>query len=195
MDFFTPLADSEVPEQLQHLVPKWRKLAALLGYTGPVAWRVNQGFTLKQHAPKAGCCYKNFEYLQGWNLQNDEPTKNSIVFWIPRLIPESLGKNVQEKLALLASFREQVGLPAHHLKNFGSAALLSGLILTHFNLTGERVPLNQLWTRTDTLLVGGGRLSLGGFVSRGLYCVYWGRGDGRGGILGCFLLGVEELGF
>ncbi len=192
--FFTPLADSEVPEQLQHLVPKWRKLAALLGYTGPVAWRVNQGFTLKQHAPKAGCCYENFEYLQGWNLQNDEPTKNSIVFWIPRLIPESLGKNVQEKLALLASFREQVGLPAHHLKNFGSAALLAGLIFAHFKRAGERTPLNELLTRTDTLLVGGYRLRLGDFDSRGLFCGYWIQGDGRISRLGCFPLGVEELG-
>jgi hypothetical protein len=195
MDFFTPLADSEVPEQYQSLVPLWRKLAALLGYDGPIAWRVRAGFTLKQHAPKAGCCYKNFDYLQDWGLQNDESTKNSIVFWIPRLAPESAGKTTEEQLALLSSFREQAELPAHHLKNFGSAALLSGLIITHFNLTGERVPLNQLWTRTDVLHVDGFRLSLGDFDSFGLDCDFWLQVGDRYGTLGCFLLGVEELGF
>ncbi len=193
--FFVPLSDQDVPAGLAETANKWRKLAAELGYTGPVAWRVRAGFTLKVHAPKAGPCYKNFGDPQYWSLKNDEPTANSLVFWVPRLVPKSMGKSVDEQMSILGDLQERFGLPAYHLSNYGSAALLAGLIFSHFKRTGERTPLKKLWARTNTL--GSyrgccGCLSLGDFGEGGLSSgddFFWGVGGYSG--LGCFPLGVE----
>ncbi len=190
--FFLPLSDNEVAEKLTATTINWRKLAAELGYTGPVAWKVKEGFTLKAHAPKAGPCYENFQYLQDWNIQNDEPTKDSLAFWVPRLVQGSKSNNVEEQIKLLAELRQRFSLPAHHLTSYGSAALLSGLILAHFKRTGQRTPLNGEWTRTDSLRADGRRLDLGGFLASGLYCFHWPWSDvERSPGLGCFPLGVE----
>ena len=188
--FFAPISDKDLPEELAAVAAKWRRLAAELGYAGPVAWKVRAGFTLKQHAPKAGPCVENFGYLQDWNLQNDEPTKDSVVFWIPRLLPGSTVKTADEQTALLADLRQRYDLPQTHLASFGSAALLAGLILAHFKITGERVPLDRYWIRTDTLDAGGDRLDHGGFGGRGLGCGNYGWDGHRRGNLGCFALGV-----
>ena len=169
----------------------WRKLAAELAYTGPVVWRVKEGFTLKAHAPKAGPCYENFQYLQDWDIQNDEPTKDSLAFWVPRLVTVSKSKNVEKQIAILAELRQRFGLPEHHLASFGSASLDSGLILAHFKRTGERTPLNGEWTRTDSLHSDGSRLCLGGFAADGLCCHDLDWDDYCRPEVGCFPLGVE----
>jgi len=161
-----------------------------LNYGGPVAWRVRAGFTLKQHAPKAGPCFQNFQNLRNWNFV-DEPTKDAVVFWIPRLVPESTSKNVSELMVLLADLRREFGLPETHLVNFGCSALLSALILAHFKAMEERVPLNCLWARTDTCNSDGGRLRLGYFDEVGLYCDLWLWDDVRHSRLVVFALGVE----
>jgi hypothetical protein len=188
--FFIPFSDNEAPEKFMETAFNWRKLAAELGYTGPVIWKVKEGFTLKYHAPKAGPCYENFQYLQDWELKN-EPTKESLAFWIPRLVAGSKDKKVEEQIVILAKLRQRFRIPNHHLTSFGSAALLSGLILTHFKRVGERIPLKSEWTRTDTFSSDGDRLLLGGFDSIGLGCGSWIWSDGRGPGLGCFPLGVE----
>ena len=188
-DFFTPVSDKDLADDLRETATKWRRLAAELGYAGPVAWQVRAGFTLKQDAPKAGPCYKGFAYLQDWALQNDEPTRDSVVFWIPRLLPGSTVKTADEQKLLLAEFRQRYDLPAAHLASFGSAALLAGLILAHFKITGGRVPLDCYWSRTETLYADGNRLDLGSFGADGLYCrCYW--HDSAHDNLGCFALGV-----
>ncbi|MDP3900516.1 MAG: hypothetical protein Q8Q23_05570 [bacterium] len=189
--FFIPLSDHDVAEKLAETTLNWRKLAAELAYTGPVAWKVKEGFTLKFQAPKAGPCYENFQYLQDWNIRNDEPTKNSFAFWVPRLVQGSKSKNVEEQISILAELRQRFGLPEHHLSCFGTAALDSGLILAHFKRTGERTPLNGEWARTDSLDSGGARLSLGGFDASGLYCGGWHWDDARRPRIGCFPLGVD----
>lgn len=191
-DYCVPLADSEVPKELQYLVPKWRKLAATFGYTGPVAWWIEADFK-KDYAPQLGHCRGNWGYLLNWNLQNDESTKKSIVFWIPYLIPESIRKTVEEQLALRVSLREQVELPDHHLKSFGSTALLSLLILSYFKLASERIPRKRFWTRTDDLLVDGRRLHLGDFGPDGLVCGNSSWIVGSYDDLGCFALGIELI--
>src|SRR3989344_7095227 len=184
--YFKPFGDLEVPEQYVVTLGAWRKLADSLCYNGPVVWRVKEGFTLKHHAPRTGACYKNWDYLQDWKFQNDEPTKDSTVFWIPRLVSDSRSKTVPEQLTRLAEMRKEFNLPENHLANFGSGALLAGLILAHFKREGERVPLESLWARTDTLFVGGVRFSLGGFVEGGLHGGHWVFDDGRDGALGVF---------
>ncbi len=190
--------DDEWPKkrkQTEHTVAQWRKLAAELGYTGPVAWKVRAGFTLKKHAPKAGPCHNDFKYLQDWEFANDEPTKQRLVFWIPRLVKDSTRKNIRKQKQLSDELRTRFELPEHHLSSYGSATLLSGLILRYFKQTGERVPLKIMAVRTDTRRMGGSRLILFGFGSDSLNCDNWNWiGGGCNDVLGFFPLGVEELG-
>lgn len=172
------------------LVASWRKLASDHGYTGPIAWQVRAGFTLKSHAPQAGPCYEQFGYLQDWELKNDEPTVDSIVFWVPRLLEGSVSKNVEEQKAFMTDVRVRYELPEHHMSSFGSAALMAGLVLAHFKRTGERTPLRNFYARSDTFHAGGNRLDLGNFDENGLSCDGWDDGA-RGAFLGVFPLGVE----
>ena len=200
--YFTSLSDDEAAKLLAPkyrkkeaacLVRAWRKFASDSGYTGPVVWKVRAGFTLKLHAPKAGRCYDNWKYLQGWELVNDKPTEDTLIFWIPVLLPDSPTKTVNQQMELFVKFRKDYKLPEHHLSSFGSAAELAGLIMAHAKRTGKRVPERCYWARTDTLRAGGDRLNLGVFDGSGLYCDDWYWGDGADGYLGCFALGVEAL--
>lgn len=192
-NFVSALGVDAIPENLKPLALKWRALATKLGYDGPVAWRVRAGFTLKQHASNAGPCYQGFQYLQDWKFK-DEPTRDTIVFWIPRFVPDSLNKNVSQQMALLANLRREFCLSETHLASFGSPALLAALILAYFKATGERVPLDCLWARTDICYSDGLRLTLGHFDEDGLHCASWSWDDVGYSDLGAFALGVEALG-
>jgi len=172
-------------------VLSWRNYAVTLGYTGPVAWQVRQGFTLKLHAPQAGSCYQNLTYLQSWNFY-DEPTSDSLVFWVPRLAPDSTNKTAEEMLHHRGFLWDKHTMPVEHYKSFGSIALLFALILAHFKRVGEPIPL-QYYVASDTLLADGDRLIAGDFNSSGLYCYYWNDSD-RIVNIGFFLLGVESSG-
>jgi len=188
---FQPLSDDQVPLKYETSLLKWLRLASRLGYIGPVVWQVRAGYILLKHAPMTGPCYKKWQHLQGWKLRNDEPTKDLLVFWIPRLVTGSKGKKPEEQTKLMAEIRSQIDLPEHHLMSFGSAALLSGLILTHYKRTGEKTPLNGEWTRTDTFHADGNRLPLGDFGGSGLCCGSRDWDEGERSALGCFPLGVE----
>ena len=189
--FFTPLTDSQVPSAHRSTLSKCRADASRQGVadSAPSCYRVVKGFTLKHHAPQAGPCRENFQYLQDWNFE-DKPTDDCLVFWIPRLVPGSIGKTVEEQKLHLEEFRNRLDLPSHHCSSFGSVALLSGLILAHYKATGEQVPLNGLWTRTDSCDADGGRLGLD-WNSGELNCDNW-HWDGRDDDIGCFALGVEK---
>jgi len=178
-------------KQLGERMIKWRKFAIDLGYDGPVLWRIREGFTLKEHAPNAGPCYQGFEYLKNCIFENDEPTKSAYVFFVPRLIETSTDKNVDEQMALMAEMRKRYDLPEHHLTSFGSAAMLTGLVLAYFGHAGERTPLNMFWARTDTLREGRQRFAVGPFSEEGLICDYCTWDLKRLDNLGCFPLGVE----
>ncbi len=171
------------------VIAKWRAYAATFGYTGPVAWAVKEGFTLKSHASFAGPCYDKLNYLQSWSLQNDEATKTSLVFWVPRLVEGSLGKSITQMEALRTELKQRYELPEHHVTNFGSIALLFALILAYFKFKGERVPLKMFYAASDTFHAVGNRLIAGRFGEGGLLCGYW--DGGAGGRVGFFLLGVE----
>jgi hypothetical protein len=201
---FTALTDEEVPADLRPTLAKWRGYAGEFPYDGPVAWRMPAGYTLKQSAPKDGPCDGDFQNLQQWDF-NDEPTKVGIVFWIPRTIRGSKMKTAEEQINLLANLRKQHGLPEHHLIDFGSPAIIAGLIFAHFNRTGDRVPPNPDYVRTSTRYSGGDLLCLGEFGGHGLLSsdLWYDFGgnyslicsdswyDDRGGNLGVFPLGVE----
>ncbi|MFA6227870.1 MAG: hypothetical protein WC668_01655 [Patescibacteria group bacterium] len=190
--FAIPLSDSEMlerfPQFADRLIP-WRKLAALMGYTGPVAWLIKQGFTLKKHAPLVGPCYDNLGYLQGWNF-GDNPTDDCLVFWVPRLAKNSTGKTIKAMEKHRAELKKRYKLPGNHATYFGSIQLQFALTLAHFKRTGERVPLNLRYAASDTLY-NGSRLIAGSFEDSGFYCDHWAE-FGFGGI-GFVLLGVEKL--
>jgi len=201
--FVIPLSDEEAvqlliqwkgytEEQATAKVRVWRIYAQKMGYTGPVVWKVKAGFSLKSHAPAAGPCYQNLQYLQGWELKNDEPTKDSLVFWVPRLVEGSLNKNGTQMETLRAEQRNAHELPSNHCDCFGSIDLLFALILAHYKRDGKRVPLDCKYAASDTLLVVGLRLVAGGFDGVGASCDGWLGNAGAG--VGFFLLGVEELG-
>ncbi len=190
----TPLQDSEVPKQFRGWIAPYRTLLAEheCSASWPVAYSVPPDFTTKRHAPRVGPCVEKWKYLQDWPLTNDEPTKSGIAFWIPRPLNGSTSKTASNQLVQLAETRTRLVLPAHHLSNFGSTALLSGLVLGHFRRTGERVPLNGLVARSDTLRADGDRLNLN-WRGVELLCDYWNDDVAYGG-LGCFPLGFEALG-
>lgn len=189
--YFIPLKDKDVPKKHQPTLAKYRAQARRqkVPKSVPLCYKVRAGFTLKQHAPQVGPCYEGFQYLQNWGFP-DEPTKECLVFWIPRIVPGSVKKNVSEQMAHLAELRAQTKLPSHHLASFGSSALLAGLILAHFKVTGERVPLDDYWVRTDTCSADGSRLSLHWFEGS-LRCGAWHWGGERRARLAAFALGVE----
>ena len=178
-------------ERAMSVVTTWRTVAGILGYNGPICWRVKPGFTLKKHAPLAGPCYEDFRYLQDWALKNDEPTKNSIVFCVPKLVPGSTSKTVSEQEKLRERFRKDNNLPKNHMVNFGQASVLSGVLLSRKAKSGDR-ELPNVYTRTDTLATDGHRLNVGHFVEDGLYCDDWWDDSGCSH-LGFVPLGVEEL--
>lgn len=192
VEYLVPLTNAEVPAEHQETLAKYRKLAAEHGVEScvPLCYHVRAGFTLKKHAPQAGLCFKNFQYLQDWNFQ-DKPTADSLVFWVPRLLKGSTSKTVDEQIQLLSELRQRLVFPEHHLSNFGEASLVAGLILAHFKATGERLPLEGQCTRTDTCRAVGNRLVLGSFDENGLHCDSWDWGVGQRGDLGVFALGVE----
>lgn len=192
VEYFTPLSDIDVPAEHQETLAKYRKLAAEYGVANsvPLCYRVTGGFTLKDHAPQAGRCFRAFGYLKDWNFA-DKPTKYSLAFWVPRLVKGSTSKTVDEQRQLLPKLRKRLELPEHHLSGFGEASLVAGLILAQFKATGERVPASRMYARTDTCLADGKRLDLGGFDEGGLCCDIWHQTGENPDNLGVFALGVE----
>jgi len=193
--FVTPLSDKEVmnqfPQFADRLAP-WRKLASSLDYYGPVVWLVKEGFTLKNHAPFVGPCNRNLDYLKDWDFK-DIPTSNMLVFWVPRLVPDSTNDMTVEQMEQYrGELRTRYNMPENHCDRFGSIALLVALIMAHFKRTGERVPLKEFFVASDTLTVNGKRFFCGSFGCDGLFCNIW-YGLFNNDITGFFLLGVEEI--
>jgi hypothetical protein len=167
----TPTGEGVTSEEVyavENMVRKWRQEASELNFNSLIAWKVRAGFSLTEHAPRIGPCYKRFEDVAQWNLENHEPTVDSVVFWIPRLVPYSLNKNAAEQMQLLAELRQGLELPVNHLNSFGSAALLAGLVLSHNARTGERVPERDFFVRTDTAFPDIGRLRLSFYPEDGV---------------------------
>lgn len=150
--FVEYLEDNEVMKrfpQFSELIPKYRRLANELGYSGPMVWLIKAGFTLRRHAPQAGPCQLGFiekaPNMEIW----DEPTNNCLVFWIPRELMESREKNRENQMELLANMRERFELPEHHLSSFGSAALNAALLFAEFRRSGDRAA-RWGYVRTDS---------------------------------------------
>jgi hypothetical protein len=190
-DYFTPITDADVPTEHQATLAKYRKLAEEHGVSADVSlcYRVRTGFTLKRHAPRAGRCHDDLQYIQNWHFK-DTPTKNCLVFWVPRLVEDSTPKTLDQQRQLLLELRQRLELPEHHLSDFGEVSLVAGLVLAHSKITGERIPLEDMSARTDTRHADGRVLCLCPFGEGGLYCGLWYWSAGCYNI-GVFALGVE----
>ncbi len=191
-DHFTYLDDKDVPIHLREIAANWRKLATEQGYNGPVAWRSREGFSLKQHVPKVGKVHYSFVALKGWMLQNDEPTKSGTVFWIPKPLKATKAQTVDQQRVIMAETRKRYGLPQHHLSTFGSAGLLSGLVLANLKRTTGDFIHKSYSVRTDTLHDEGCRiyLELDGGAEALDYGCWKDVGDGNSNFQ-VFSLGVE----
>ncbi len=192
--YFDPLPSSEIPSEHRSTFAKYRALAIGHGVEAgvPLCYKVRAGFTLKKHAPRAGPCYEDFQYLRGWDFE-DNPTQSALVFWVPRLVSGGTSKPADEQHWWLAHLRQRLELPEHHLSSFGQVSLVAGLILAHFKNTGERVPLGRSYACTATYSTPGGHLNLGSFGGLGLRCGNWCWSGSQGGDVGVFALGIEPL--
>lgn len=119
-DYFTSLPDREAVELLvkfekydrkaaRELLAKMRELAKKeCDYSkGSIAALVRAGFTLKEHAPKFGPCYGDWQQL----LPDDRPTSDCLLIGVPRLLFKD--ETYNNELALLGRLRAKYGLPAH----------------------------------------------------------------------------------
>ena len=198
--YVVALSDSlAVGPEAKACVAKWRKYASDLGYTGPVVWKVKAGYTLKEHASQDKNAYNKLSHVQNRQLEHDEPTKDSLVFWVPRLAEGSNGKDIYQMKQLREELRLRYEMPPHHATTFGSIALLFALILAHFKRTGERVPADRFHAVhafhavSDTFLAHSDhRLFAGNFDDYGLLCEDWDEKRAHH-CVGFFLLGVQEL--
>jgi|GEM_PF-3521032 len=193
-EYFTPVSDADVPKRYAATLTKYRKLATEhdVPTTSAVCYRVRAGFALKTHASQAGPCQEDFQNLQNWKF-TDEPTKDCLAFWVPRILNGSTSKTVNQQTELLANLQAELDLSAHHMNGFGQVGLVAGLILAHFRATGERTPLNRHLVRTDTRSADSYRLNLGRFDGTGLCCSFWDSDGDALGNVGVFALGVEPL--
>jgi hypothetical protein len=187
-------SDSELlekfPQFADRLAP-WRKLATLMGYTGPVAWLVKQGFTLKKRAQLAGPCHDNLREIHDLYWFRDYPTDDCLVFWIPRLAEGSMRKGFEQMEEYRAELKKRYELPGNHATSFGSIQLLFALIFAHFNFTGgERASLDRCSAMSDTRCVND-HIFAGCFFDDGLDCNRHGLHIGDD--VGFFLLGVEKI--
>lgn len=190
---------NENKEDIEKKIKSWRYYAADLGLPPdtPLVSLTRAGFTLKETAPKAGPTYDNFVDIQDVPFQNDIPTKDALVFFAPRIAPETTRRTAGEQQEQLQKIKEQYKFPENHLVSFGETSTLAALILAHYkrteqNRNPERIPLDLDFARTDAHHADGSRLCLGHFDSRGLDCDWDFGEDGFIGI-GVFALGVEEL--
>lgn len=194
---FTPIPDHSLNTKYWPLLAKYRFLASMWGVEPGVdiCYRVCKGFSLKDYTLIEGFNPEFFEkvdhsidaYLVGSQL---EITKDCLVFWIPKVVPNSFGKDNLGHLRMLSQIRTEMGLPEHHLNGFGTATMNTGLILSHFKRTGQRL-LAKEGVRTGSYLGNGFNLCLGNFRESGLSCD---KASNMSSLntLGVFALGVEE---
>jgi len=160
-----PVSDEEaarfLPKKDASAIANLRKFAKevfekkVFDWKENIFYKVEAGFDFQKHAPKIGPCIYHWEKARRWKLQNKESTCDSLVFWIPRLLPGSCLKKTEDQLKLMADYRKKYGLPENCLKNFGSASLNTLLILERFHRIREVLSFGQDVVRTDTLRANG----------------------------------------
>jgi hypothetical protein len=157
----------------------WRKLAKDFGYTDgkesdsskdsiekPLVYLARAGFNLLDKAPNVrdersgedkGLCCEIWGHDWGnRNRISDESTQDEIRFFVPRLIPGSIGQNFRE-YGFIERIFDQIKKEHKEIKNadisMGEGNQIVNQILAHYNQTGESIPLNRYWALTKSLPV------------------------------------------
>jgi len=200
----TPMADDDIPVELQEIAGKWRNLAVNCMYAGPIAWRVKAGFR-----PDNDCMFGYFNpkskaiHFSG-RCFTCLPTVDGIYFWIPRLIRDCFNKTYTEQTHCLAELAKSYHLPEDHGYGIwpGDLSLVVALVLAHFKRSGDRIPgkgkfarLHTQHTVKDTLSRESYlRISVGDFVrDKKLSCISKFGDDDRDPDLSCFPVGEGIL--
>lgn len=203
MVYFFLLSDEEAHEWLRRNARKKDQEAKrhILGYrrgaqehevadTEPCHVQVVSGATLKETIPTVGPCVDDFRYLQDWRFP-DPPTTDSMFSLVPKLLRDSIRKNMDEQRELLAQVRQRLELPdnGNHLTGFGAVTHLAGAVLT-YKVVGRDIFAGKI-VHTETCDSGGYRLGLYWNGGR-LGCGYWYFDEGRYDDVGVLACGVEK---
>ena len=203
----TPFTDTKALDRwssevdgLKDIIESHRAIATeVLGLETDVSivWEIPSMFRLID-GPTLGPCHKSWEYISNMIDQTvlNEATDHCLTFMAPRFVSECTRKNVKKQMRILSKYRRKYDLPRHHLSGYGKVCLIANIVLSHHCVNNERIPLNYNWTRTDTFTKSNSniRLDLGNFGTSGLGCDWWSCDSGGYPDLGCFAIGVEELG-
>lgn len=162
-----------------------------------IFYKVGPGFDWLVQAPRIGPCDDNWGAASMWTLKNNPKTINSLVFWVPRMVPESCGRITVNQIKLLAAYKGKYCLPNWCLNGFGTMSYNVLLILERFHRCEERVPLGFCRIRVDTPApLYGYFLNIGPFNASGLAYRCWRWAAAEQGIpddIGCFPSGVLPL--
>lgn len=138
-DYFTPLDSNDIPRKYGDLPENAGLLAYQLEYPNhTILWRVRTGYTLERDplAPD--------DDLDNPDLQDEPPTQDSIVLFIPRVVGHNLSG--ERQIAYLNSLFAKYNLPP--VNGFGSASLVLGLIRSSEQKTDSST--GSCWVRTDS---------------------------------------------
>ncbi|MBU2542133.1 hypothetical protein KJ785_01060 [Patescibacteria group bacterium] len=208
--FCTCFGDDEAMEKFEEAklwVPAMRKFVTDAGVvpTVPIVRLIDPArhlpFNMKIAARHCGSCVDDFNYMRGWQydgcVTECDGRNKFLVFGAPFIVPDSTNWTMGEQENLLKDMSKKIGVPK---LIHGSAALGALVALSHFHetggeLNGQRLPVGNILARTGTKS-DGVRLGLEWDGDGRLLCGrwFWVVVDNRHVVLGCFALGVVELG-
>lgn len=189
-----PLVQDQIPLWLGDTHGRYCQIADWIGYRGPpfIAWNIFPGYTFREHAPPEGLLPGPDNRLALWEFVNDSPTERCIAHIIPQIPPDCRNKTVGEQMECMNRIRKKFCLPPHHVRSFGSVALLSAVILCLRNNFGFHAPENRHYIRTDTSHLFG-PLNLGEHGPDGLHWTDWDFPEDHSASLGFFLVGIDPV--
>ncbi len=173
--FVTPIKASKIPRRFKEKAEGWLKfvnsqpwltaasLADLDRYGQPFTFKVRAGYTSDQYFHLM--LNELGEPTRPGQFQNDEPTKNQLVF-CPLVFTKM--KTIEEMDAYGRKINRTCGLPSHHNTSFGSKSVLDAILLTHYRLRGNMLPRDHFYATTDTFYskqgpMEGARVVVGGW--------------------------------
>ena len=181
MNIITPLFDKEAIARFAESTFNWRRLVAEeLNYAGPVLWRIEEGTIYHE----LDCGIHDDEFMFN---------KGLYVFWAPRLVPESKGKDPKVQKEILVKLKKKFNLPEHHLSSFGKFPILLALVSGYYTYAEQQLSLKNDYARTDTILdQSRGRININCSDVTGRYET-WRWGDCPKPNIGCFALAIEKM--
>lgn len=127
---------------------------------------IRWGLDVIEVAEQMGNCFGQFSHLKGI-IGRDKLTASGLAICYPEMV--AMGKAAVDQIDYLEEEGAGLGLPSHD--GFGSAAMLTGIIVAHYQATGVWIPSRGYYVRTDGVCVDGYHLGLGGGGCRfGRHC-------------------------